>query len=305
MKERFIDSSSKRDRLHLCIWMPEQEPQIIVQVTHGMVEHIGRYEELADFLNRHGIGVIGHDTLGHGKSAPTTSQQGFFAKKQGDRILPADVCRVTMYIRKHYPQSRIILLGHSMGSFVSRQYLTRYGTRIDGAILMGTGDPGRFKIELGLAVANFLRVLHGDFYRSSLIHYMMLDSNNRYFTDYECKSWLSGCQQEVDQYQADELCGFTFTVSACRDFFRILKQLSGKKGISRIPKSLPVLLLSGEDDPIGEFGKGVMRVCDQYRKAGIRDVSVSIYPGMRHELLHETNREQVQKDILKWILERF
>ena len=161
MKEKYIDSSSRRDRLHLYIWMPKDQPKpgLIIQMTHGMVEHMGRYEELAQYLNAHGIGAIGHDTLGHGKSDPTSSQIGFYAKKNGDRCLVTDVARVTAYIRKQYPDSHIVLLGHSMGSFVSRQYITQYGSKIDGAILMGTGDPGKLKVAFGLAVAGFTRCL--------------------------------------------------------------------------------------------------------------------------------------------------
>lgn len=283
--------------------MPKNQPapKVIVQMTHGMVEHMGRYEELACFLNEHGIGAIGHDTLGHGKSAQTSSQLGFFAKKNGDRCLVTDVARVTAYIKKNYPDSHIILLGHSMGSFVSRQYLTQYGSKIDGAILMGTGDPGKLKVAFGLSVAGFLRVLRGDFYRSDLVNYLMLDSNDHYFFEKECTSWLNSNQEEVDRYHNDEYCGFQFTVSAYLDFFRILMRLAKNKGTERIPKRLPILLLSGEDDAIGEFGKGVRRVCDRYRRAGIRDVSMKLYPEMRHELLHETKRKQVENDILSWI----
>lgn len=307
MKEKYIDSSSRRDRLHLYIWMPKDQPKpgLIVQMTHGMVEHMGRYEELAQYLNAHGIGAIGHDTLGHGKSAQTSSQFGFFAKKNGDRCLVTDVARVTAYIRKQYPDSHIVLLGHSMGSFVSRQYITQYGSKIDGAILMGTGDPGKLKVEFGLAVAGFTRVLRGDFYRSDLINYLMLDSNDHYFFEKECTSWLSSNQDEVDRYHGDEYCGFQFTVSAYLDFFRILMKLAQNKGTAKIPKRLPILLLSGRDDAIGEFGKGVTRVYDRYKRAGIHDVSMKLYPGMRHELLHETERKQVQEDILSWIEEHF
>ena len=307
MKEKYIDSSSRRDRLHLYIWMPKDQPKpgLIVQMTHGMVEHMGRYEELAQYLNAHGIGAIGHDTLGHGKSAQTSSQFGFFAKKNGDRCLVTDVARVTAYIRKQYPDSHIVLLGHSMGSFVSRQYLTQYGSKIDGAILMGTGDPGKIKVAFGLAVAGFTRVLRGDFYRSDLINYLMLDSNDHYFFEKECTSWLSSNQDEVDRYHGDEYCGFQFTVSAYLDFFRILMKLAQNKGTTKIPKRLPILLLSGKDDAIGECGKGVTRVYDRYKKAGIHDVSMKLYPGMRHELLHETERKQVLEDILSWIEEHF
>ena len=305
MREKYIDSSSRRDRLHLCIWMLDTTPQIIVQLTHGMVEHMGRYEELALYLNDHGIGVIGHDTLGHGKSAPASSQLGFFAKKNGDRCLVADVARVTAYIRKQYPGSRIVLIGHSMGSFVSRQYLTQYGAGIDGAILMGTGDPGRLKVAFAMAVTGFLRVLRGDFYRSSLINYLILDSNDHYFFDRECTSWLNSDQKEADRYHEDEYCGFQFTVSAYLDFFRILMRLAKNKETAKIPKCLPILFLSGKDDAIGEFTKGVRRVADRYKRAGIRDVSVKFYPGMRHEILHEPDRKQVQEDILDWIRAHF
>ena len=170
---------------------------------------------------------------------------------------------------------------------------------------MGTGDPGKLKVAFGLAVAGFTRVLRGDFYRSDLINYLMLDSNDHYFFEKECTSWLSSNQDEVDRYHGDEYCGFQFTASAYLDFFRILMKLAQNKGTAKIPKRLPILLLSGRDDAIGEFGKGVTRVYDRYKKAGIHDVSMKLYPGMRHELLHETERKQVQEDILSWIEEHF
>lgn len=303
MKERYIDSSSKKDRIHVCIWMPEKKPKIVVQLTHGMSEYIGRYRELALYLNANGIGVVGHDTLGHGKSASSTSQQGFFAKKNGDKCLVADIARVNSYIRKQYPTSKIVLIGHSMGSFVSRAYLTKYPDKVDAAILMGTGDPHTLKVDAGMAVACFLRILHGDFYRSELIHNLMLESNDRYFFDQECKSWLTSDQSQADLYYSDSDCGFMFTVSAYIDFFRIIKKLAGKKEAEKISKRLPVLFMTGEDDAIGEFSKGVKRVYKKYKNAGIRDVSIKIYPQMRHELLHEKDKEQIHEDILTWILQ--
>lgn len=305
LQETYITSSDKKDRLHVCSWMPAQETDLIVQITHGMAEHIGRYSEFAEYLNQHGIGVIGHDTLGHGKSVENSSQLGFFSTQDGDRWLVQDIYRVNCLIRKKYPGCRIVLLGHSMGSFVARSFLTMHSEKVEGAILLGTGNQSRMLLFAGALLNQVIRIARGNFYRSELMNYLMLDSNNRYFADDPCKSWLSCSEEEVLAYQTDALCGFRFTACGYRDFFRILKRLSVGKGTKRIGKRLPILLASGEDDPIGNFGKGVRAVYDGYQAAGIRDVSLHIYPGMRHELLHEREKERIFQEIYEWLKNHF
>ena len=169
-RELYLTSSTKVDRIHVSVWLPDQEPDVVVQLVHGMVEHIGRYDAFARFLCSQGIGVIGHDHLGHGKTVAGSSQYGYFAKHHGQKAVLGDMRIVNRYIRKLYPDCRLFLFGHSMGSLFCRRYMTLYGKRLAGVILSGTGHFGRILTGAGKFAAGFIAVTKGDFYRSSLLH---------------------------------------------------------------------------------------------------------------------------------------
>lgn len=298
-----MNSSTKVDRIYVSVWLPDQEPEVIVQIAHGMVEHIGRYEDFARFLCANGIGVVGHDHLGHGKTASASSQYGYFAKRNGQNAVLADMHLVTRYIKRQYPRCRLFLLGHSMGSFFSRRYLTRYGSGLAGAVLTGTGYYSGITALAGKLMAGAIAVSRGGFYRSRLLNRMTIGGYNRYFEDDECKSWLTRDQEQADRYEADPMCSFIFTASAYYQFFSLLLELAKKKDFKHIPKTLPVLLLSGENDPVGNFGKGVRKVYLEFGRLGLKDVRMKLYPKARHEVLNETNRSEVYQDILSWIEE--
>ena len=302
-KELFIDSTDQQNRLRVLTWMPENtaEPPVIVQICHGMVEHIERYREFAAFLCNNGIGAAGHDQLGHGKTVISAAHLGYFAEKNGDRCIVDDVEEVRKTLKKRFPNSRIILLGHSMGSFVARAYVREYGKNLSGLILMGSGEPGCAAAILGQVLSTVVRVTRGSFYRSRLLNRLVLDSNSRYFTGEKVKSWLSTDEKEVQKYKEDKLCGFFFTASAYQDFFRLIRQLSDNREAQAVPKTLPVLFISGEDDPVGSFGKGVRKVYNKYKEAGIKKTSLRLFRGMRHEVLHETGRDLVYQELLEWI----
>ena len=305
-REFSFESSDQQNLLKGLIWMPDSnpEPELIVLLVHGMVEHIERYREFAQFLNHHGIGAAGYDCLGHGKSVTTNAHLGYFTEKEGDVCLVDDIEGARKLLQRRYPDSRIILLGHSMGSFVSREYARRYGKNLAGLILMGSGEPGMAAAAFGYALSGAIRVAKGSFYRSSLLHNLVLGANKRYFTSEKVKSWLSTDETEVRKYEEDRLCGFMFTASAYRDFFRLIRRLSVKNEAESVPKDLPVLFISGEDDPVGNFGKGVRKIVQKYKNAGVRAVSLRLFRGMRHEVLHETNRSLVFAELLEWIEKR-
>ena len=305
-REFSIDSTNQMNRLHGYVWMPDRDPEpgLIVLLAHGMVEHIERYREFAEVLNGHGIGAVGFDCLGHGKSVTSSAQLGYFAAKDGDKCLVNDLEEVRKMFKKRYPQSRFILMGHSMGSFVSRDYTVKYGKNIDGLILMGAGEPGYAAAALGICLSSLICMVKGSFYRSKFLNNLVIGQYDRYFASEEVKSWLSTDAEEVKKYEEDKLCGFLFTASAYRDFFRIIKRLSPAKEGEKIPKNLPILFVSGEDDPVGNFGKGVRKVSQKYKNAGAKHVSLRLFRGMRHELLHETNRRIVYDELLEWLDKR-
>jgi len=304
IRERYLYSTTKVDRIYVKMWLPDREPEIIVQIAHGMVEHIGRYEEFARFLCSQGIGVVGNDHLGHGKSVETAAQYGYFAKKNGAEAVLSDLYLVTRYIKSQYPKCRLFLFGHSMGSFFARKYMTRYDRKLDGVILSGTGHIPFGVAAAGKMMAGIMIIARGGFYRSKLLHMLSTGGYGTYFADEECKSWLTRDQQLAAKYDADPLCRFRFTASAYYDFFGVLMDLAAEKQFKKIRRKLPILMISGEDDPVGSFGKGVKTVYRTFGRIGMKNVQMKLYAKARHELLNETNREDVYQDVFAWICEQ-
>ncbi|MGI6106756.1 MAG: alpha/beta fold hydrolase [Lachnospiraceae bacterium] len=299
--ERSLVSSTKLDQLYVKIWLPDQDPRVIVQISHGMMEYVDRYGDFASFLCENGIGAVGNDHLGHGKTAGGPSQYGYFAAHDGDQALVEDLHIVTKYIHRHYPQARVILLGHSMGSFLARVYMTKYSRDVSGVILSGTGHYSKATAQAGSFLAHTVRFFRGDFYRSSLLHNMVLGSFQKVYQDDEYPSWQTKdmkIQAEYDSCPADQ---FKFTASAYVDFFKILKYLAEGKNLDRIRKDLPVLIASGSGDPVGNYGKAVLQTADELKAAGLKDVTAKIYDGDRHEILNELDRKTVYRDFLDWI----
>lgn len=301
-KEFSISSSDKVHKINCIEWIPKSDPVAVLQITHGMAEHMERYNDFANAALEKGFLVIGHDHLGHGKSAEREEELGFFHEKDGSKILVADLHRVTAYIKNRYPGLPVFLLGHSMGSFITRKYLTVYGGELSGTVLVGTGYQPLFKVTSAWLLAAAQERTMGGFYRSPALHKLVLEGNNKAFEPAKTEQdWLCRDEEVVDGYRKDPLCGFQFTVSAYRDFFSILTDLAMQKGFAHIPKELPVLLVSGAEDPVGGFSKGVYKVYRELRKIGLKDVQVRLYEKGRHEILNELNKEEVYLDIFEWI----
>ncbi len=305
-KMRFtLPSSDGRTELNGVHWIPEGEAKGILQMNHGMVEHIGRYEELAEHMTAAGFAVIGHDHLGHGDSVRTEEDRGYFADRDGDACLVKDMHRVTVLARRLHPGVPLFILGHSMGSFLLRRYLTRYGSEVDGAILTGTGYISAAEAKTGIRLAQFFEKRFGRRHRSSLLN---LAAMGRYVLQYgnplRPGSWLSRNEVSVADYKTDPRCGFTFTVGAYGDFFHLLYDLAQEKDFERIPRDLPVLLVSGMDDPLGGFTKKVLALYNRFVALGLKDVDIYLYPGDRHEVLNELDRDRVHADIRAWMEER-
>ena len=295
-----IPSSRPGATLNVLLCLPEGRPRAVLQMTHGMVEYIGRYEQLACWLADRGVAAVGHDHLGHGGSVVSREEYGYFGRPDGNRLLLDDIHRVTRWA-KALPELEGLpwfLLGHSMGSFYARQYLCEYGGELQGAILMGTGWQPRAAAWAGRALCHLLAAFHGWRYRSKLVDSMAFGGYNRSFRPARTsKDWLNRDEKEVDRYLSEERCSFRFTLNGYDSLFTALERLCDKELLARAPKDLPMLFLSGDDDPVGDRGRGVQKAAQSLRDAGMRRVEVKLYPGARHELLVELNRQEVFADI--------
>lgn len=293
--------STRGDRDLRCVAWRADFPRAVLQISHGMIEHIDRYAPLAEYLNGHGVLVYGHDHLGHGMTSP--DDRGFIADRDGDEVLVDDLHVVTIRVREENPGVPLFVLGHSMGSFVLRRYITRYGGDIDGAIIMGTGNQSSASVATGKAVASLLISARGPRSYSGFLDRAVLTGNDRHFTDSDRRNrWLSRDQGNVDRYNADPMTSFRFTVSAYRDLFSLIQKDIRLTDGAGIPKDLPILIMSGTDDPIGGFGKGVEKTAEGLRSLGLHP-EVRLYDG-RHEILNDTCAPEIMDDLLDWMLER-
>ena len=287
--------------LHAFRCIPEGEVRAIVQLSHGMVEFIDRYKPLAEDLAGRGILVTGHDHLGHGGSIRTKDDYGYFAQPDGNRAVLDDLHAMTTLTKQLYPGVPYFLLGHSMGSFYARQYLCEYGAELDGAILMGTGYQPKALVTLARTVCRVLAVFFGWQHRSKLVRDLSFLGYNKGLEGRTPHDWLNRDPAEVDKYRADERCMFTFTLNAYYSMFTGILRLYGPDFLNRMPKDLPLLFLAGDADPVGEQSKGVQRAIDSLKAVGVQNITQKFYPGARHELLMELNRQEVFADIGNWL----
>ena len=296
----FLSAEGKTD-IHAVRWIPEGEVKAILQIAHGMSEHIGRYEGLAEFLSNHGILVTGNDHLGHGGSVKKPEDLGYFAEEDGNSCVLSDMETLRQITAKLYPGKPYFLLGHSMGSFLCRQYIAIHGDRIKGALIMGTGDYPALVTSFAKTVCRLQAAFKGWRYRSELVNGLSFGGYNKGYGEKGGFQWLSGNAENVKKYEEDPLCGFIFTLNAFYGMFTSIHLLSKKDYVKRMPKELPVIFLSGDDDPVGNKGKAVKKVYDQFRSLGMKDVTFRLYHGDRHEILGESDRNTVYKDIEDWI----
>lgn len=273
----------------------------VIQIMHGMAEHTDRYIDFAQHLCSNGYAVYMHDHLGHGKSSDSDEQLGFFGEKDGYNTLVEDVKQLTDIIKNENHNKKIILFGHSMGSFILRSFCEKYGNEIDGVILSGTSgsNPGA---SIAKRLADYVAKRNGAHFRSEFINSLAFSSYNKRFnpqrTDFD---WLTRDDEAVDRYIEDTKCGFLFTAAGYRDLFSLLVSISKRTWYANVPYALPILLISGENDPVGAYGKGVKEVVTRLRDTNHNDVTLKLYPDCRHELLNELNKDEVYSDIVNWI----
>lgn len=293
--------------IHAIIWKPTTEVKAVVQISHGMVEHISRYENVADYLNKQGILVCGNDHLGHGLSINDKNNYGYFCKKDQDKVLVDDLHELTNLIKKEYPNIPYYLLGHSMGSFIARNYIETYSEDINGVIIVGSGYKSSLITNTAKIVTNITQFYHhGWYYRSPFLY---SQTNGGFSKRFEEKKdnpycWLTTDMNIIEDYKNDPLSNFRFTCNAYYGLFTLINKACQKRLCKKIRKDLPILILSGKDDPVGNFGKDIYRLEKLYKNVGIKDVKIKLYNGMRHEILNEKNRILVLNDIVNFIKEK-
>ncbi len=299
----YFPSSDGKTELYARCAVPEGPIVGILQISHGMCEYIDRYEEVFSYFARRGFLVCGHDHLGHGKSAKN-DQLGFFAEKDGASCLVEDLHRMTLEIKSRYAPAPYFLLGHSMGSFIARAYLSKYGSELTGVILSGTGGPNP-AAPMGIALANTISMVRGARHPSHTLDQMAFGSFNRRCQPRRTsKDWLSRDNAVVDRYLKDPYCMFTFSASAFRDLFTLNHQVNSRDWAQSIPQKLPIYLLSGDMDPVGDYGEGIRHVYRMLKKEGVYHITMRLYPGGRHEMFNEINRLQVFGDLYAWLCRR-
>lgn len=309
-------SSNNYTEIYGKAWIPEGEVKAIVQISHGMQEHIGRYDEFARFFAEKGILVIGNDHMGHGKSVYQEEDMGYFSipikglkgkaalNNNSNAYVVRDLHRITKVMKKRYPGIPYILLGHSMGSFMVERYIMEYGKDVDGAIIVGTGNYTKATLKTGKALIKSLSMIYGERYRSELVNEIMFGKYNMRIDNQKTKlDWMCSDPEVIETYLSDDKCGILFTLNGFEALLSAIEYSVDVDNIKKIPKDLKILFASGSEDPVGGYGEHVKELYETYKEVGIKDVSLELYEGCRHEILNEVIKKTVYADMYDWIKE--
>lgn len=301
--ENFTFKSSDNREIFVYKWTPEEvTAKGIVQIAHGMAEHAERYDRFARFLCKEGFIVYANDHRGHGKSAGSIDGLGYLADEDGFDLLVQDMKTLSSIIKNDNPYLPLFLFGHSMGSFAAQRYLMLEGIDLKGLILSGSNGKQGIMLKMGAYFAKREIKKHGRRFISERLDRLIFSSYNKNFQPSRTSfDWLSRDDREVDKYIKDPYCGTIFTAGFFYDFLGGLIEIEDKRNLPLIARDIPIYILSGDMDPVGKFGKGVMNLYKAYKDLGVEDVKYKLYPGGRHEILNETNREEVMDDILEWL----
>ena len=301
----FFISSTGVNRIRVKTCTPDGEIRGVVQIAHGVAEHIERYADFMSFLAENGFAVAGDDHLGHGQSIERDEDKGFFAEKDGWWRIVDDLKTLHDTMKAKYPDVPYILFGHSMGSFLARSYLIRYPDDCDAAIISGTAQQSPLMILGGSLLAKSLVRKNGPRGDGKTLNDVAFGSYNKKVrfphTEFD---WLSRDEENVKKYIDDPLCGFVGKCSLYRDMMEGIAFIAKKENAARMNKNTPVYFMSGAEDPVGDYGKGVEKAYQMFCDVGMRDVMIRLYPEGRHEMLKEINRRDVYRDILNWINEK-
>lgn len=303
--EFYYQSADQKTNIHAVRWMPEGEPLGIIQIAHGVTEYILRYEEFAKYLTAKGFIVVGNDHLGHGKSIAEGAKPMYFGPKGSWKWVVKDIMTLKNITKEKYPDLPYCMLGFSLGSFVLRTYLIDYPGDLDAAIIMGTGQMPSMAIKIAKLMANREVKNAGEDNSTPTIHKLTFGTYNKNFapnrTEYD---WLCANDEALDEYIKDPEKGGDFSAGLFRELLDGMLYSSKISNIRKMDKELPILLISGEKDPVGDCGKGVQATEKVMRKAGVKDISVKMYSGLRHDILHEAIKEQVYADVYNWVTKK-
>ena len=305
MQEFNFLSSDGKTQLHGISWLPEGTPRAVLQIAHGVAEYIGRYDGFARFLNEQGIAVVGHDHLGHGKSVTENSTPVYFGDGNTWQTVVDDIYLLHNRLRQQFPNVPMVLMGHSMGSFLARTYLIRYPGTVDAAIVMGTGWQGSLILAGGLLISKLVSLRGNDATSDFVTNLAFGSYNKRIKPQRTAFDWLSADEDNVNAYIADPLCGQPTTVGLFREMLKGF-QFNQKFGnLDKMSHDTPILLIAGQEDPVGDYGAGVNQTYQEFKRSGVRDCTVKLYPGLRHEILNEKAQQaQVYADIAAWLEEK-
>ena len=303
MRTEYYFGSAGVGKIRACVWKPQGHPRAIVQLVHGIAEHVERYEDFASWLNSQGVLVVAEDHMGHGKSVSEKGILGYF--HGGWSAAVEDTYSLLKRTMEDYPGVPYILFGHSMGSFMARTILAKYPEcGISGCILCGTAWQPAALLTAALPLCNALCKNGGDRKPSPALQKLMFGTYNKRVEHVRTPNdWLTRDHRIVDAYNRDPKCGFVATAGLYRDMLTGISYVQQPDTLRGMDKELPVLFTSGKEDPVGAYGQGVQQAADAFRKAGMKRVSTKLYPLCRHEILNEINREDVYKDIHSWITE--
>lgn len=281
---------------------PEGEVKAVIQMHHGMAEHTNRYRNFISAFTDKGYAIFINDMLGHGQSNDDKDLLGYFGDKDGYKNILADAKALTDIAKKEYPDKKFLIAGHSMGSLIMRCYINEYGNDFDGAVFIGTAGPTPIA-KAGIPIMKVVAALKGKKHHSKFLNNISLGAYDKPFEHRTHYDWGMRDTKEVDEYVADPLCGFLFTVAGFMDLSQLTIQCNEDRWFNNVAKDKPVLLMSGDMDPVGNYGKGVKEVYQKLLDTGHKNITLKLYPEARHEILNEINKQEVYDDLDKWIEE--
>lgn len=297
-----FQSSDGINKVSGVIYSPDTDDiKGIVQIVHGMAEHMLRYEHFARFLCSKSFVVFGCDHIGHGRSVSSNENLGYVGHGNGCDIMVDDCKKMNEILKNRHPSIPFFILGHSMGSFILRKYITKYSSGLSGVIISGTGGANPLA-KLGIMLATKDTKKNGDRNRSKFLDKLAFGNYNKLISKPRTSfDWLTSNHDIVEKYVDDDLCGYIFTSSLFASLLRIMYEVNEDAWYLDVPKRLPIFMISGSDDPVGNYGKGVKTVYDKLKGIGVKDVKLKLYDKGRHEMLNEMARDEVYTDILSWI----
>ncbi len=303
MKKKEYKLPTGNSEIHVYSWLPDNEHSIkaVMQIVHGMAEHGKRYADFANYLTSNGFAVFACDHRGHGKTAKNRDELGFFANENGWNLVVEDLKALSRHIKEQFHEKPFFVFGHSMGSLLTRNYIMQPPLKLSGVILSGTAGKQGVLGAFGVVLTQILMLFNKKNSKSPLMNNLGFGAYNKQFQPVRTEfDWLSRNNEEVDKYIKDEYCGFLFSLKAYNDLLKGLIYVNKQQNINKTASNLPICLVAGNNDPVGNNGRGVTQVYNAFIKAGIQRIQLKLFDDCRHEILNETNKTEVYDFVLNW-----